>query len=357
MTLLPGLVAAQGVPTHDAMAIVQGSQKLRHLAEDAGRQDAALGAHRRLSEIAAEQLRTLEALSASLGGGGQSVSRLEAGGAGVPAASAVYRIDDDAPMDRRLFGEPRQTIEAMIVEVAAEFAPATARLLSPTQFRALFQALVRQESAFDPHAESPVGAYGLTQLMPGTANDMGVDRYVPMENLRGGARYLTLQLEAFGTVELALAAYNAGPGRVRQYGGIPPFTETQTYVVRILAFYDTYMRRMAGPHVLGTLDPSDHARAEHANVSGAAGTYFEARFAEAGAMAARLAAILREIDGQGDVEAAMALNSYAWAEIGRLAVTALQLRAVSAEQESIAFMQIAVDQAAARRVAVMPVPN
>ncbi|MEM9430216.1 MAG: lytic transglycosylase domain-containing protein, partial [Pseudomonadota bacterium] len=348
--------AAQGVPTHDATAIAQSAQKLRHMAEDAGRQDVALGERRRLSEIAAEQLRTLEALSASLGGGGQSVSRLEAGGAGFPSASAVYRLDD-VPMDRRLFGEPRQTIEAMIVEVAAEFAPAAARLLSPTQFRALFQALVRQESAFDPQAESSVGAYGLTQLMPGTASDMGVDRYVPMENLRGGARYLTLQLEAFGTVELALAAYNAGPGRVQQYGGIPPFTETQTYVVRILAFYDTYMRRMAGPHALGTLDQSDHARAEHANVSGAAGTYFQARFAEAGAMAARLAAILREIDGQGDVEAAMALNSYAWAEIGRLAVTALLLRAVGAEQESFALMQIAADQAAARRAAAIPVPN
>ena len=98
----------------------------------------------------------------------------------------------------------------------------------------LFVRLVRQESSFNPEARSPAGAIGLTQLMPGTAADLGVDPTDPVQNLRGGARYLRQQLDRFGSVPLALAAYNAGPGRVSEYNGIPPFEETQNYVRRIL---------------------------------------------------------------------------------------------------------------------------
>jgi hypothetical protein len=98
----------------------------------------------------------------------------------------------------------------------------------------LFLRVVQQESAFNPEAVSSAGAIGLTQLMPGTAADLGVDPRDPLQNLEGGARYLAQQLDTFGDPALALAAYNAGPGRVRQYGGIPPFEETQNYVSRIL---------------------------------------------------------------------------------------------------------------------------
>jgi hypothetical protein len=98
----------------------------------------------------------------------------------------------------------------------------------------LYVRLVRQESAFNPDARSDAGAIGLAQLMPGTAADLGVDPTDPVQNLRGGARYLRQQLDRFGSVPLALAAYNAGPGRVSEYGGIPPFEETQNYVRRIL---------------------------------------------------------------------------------------------------------------------------
>lgn len=98
----------------------------------------------------------------------------------------------------------------------------------------LYVRLVRQESAFNPEARSDAGAIGLAQLMPGTAADLGVDPTDPVQNLRGGARYLRQQLDRFGSVPLALAAYNAGPGRVSEYGGIPPFEETQNYVRRIL---------------------------------------------------------------------------------------------------------------------------
>lgn len=98
----------------------------------------------------------------------------------------------------------------------------------------LFLRVVQQESAFNPEAVSSAGAIGLTQLMPGTAADLGVDPRDPLQNLEGGARYLAQQLDTFGDPALALAAYNAGPGRVRQYGGIPPFEETQNYVNRML---------------------------------------------------------------------------------------------------------------------------
>jgi soluble lytic murein transglycosylase-like protein len=101
----------------------------------------------------------------------------------------------------------------------------------------LFIRLIEAESSFRPDAESSVGAYGLTQLMPGTAEELGVDRTDPIQNLRGGARYLRQQLDRFGDPALALAAYNAGPGNVSRYDGIPPFPETQAYVTRILGDY------------------------------------------------------------------------------------------------------------------------
>ena len=98
----------------------------------------------------------------------------------------------------------------------------------------LFLRMIGQESSWQPGAVSPKGASGLAQLMPGTARELGVDPTDPIQNMTGGARYLRQQLDAFGSPELALAAYNAGPGAVQKYGGIPPFKETQDYVRKIL---------------------------------------------------------------------------------------------------------------------------
>jgi len=102
----------------------------------------------------------------------------------------------------------------------------------------LLTALVWQESAFNAGAVSHAGARGLAQLMPGTAAGLGVDPDIPEQNLDGGARYLRAQLERFGSVDLALAAYNAGPGRVADSGGIPNIDETQRYVSRVTALYE-----------------------------------------------------------------------------------------------------------------------
>ncbi len=105
--------------------------------------------------------------------------------------------------------------------------------LDADNWQILFRALVEAESNYIPTAVSPKGAYGLGQLMPDTARSLGVDPRDPSQNLDGAARYLLAQLSAFKDVDLALAAYNAGPHRVVEYSGIPPFTETRDYIARI----------------------------------------------------------------------------------------------------------------------------
>ena len=104
----------------------------------------------------------------------------------------------------------------------------------------LVQAVVWVESGFCATAVSPAGAIGLGQLMPGTAAVLRVDPWDPAQNLWGTAKYLREQYDTFGNWELSLAAYNAGPGNVVRYRGVPPFTETQSYVRRVLSVYRNY---------------------------------------------------------------------------------------------------------------------
>ena len=111
-------------------------------------------------------------------------------------------------------------------------AAATANGVAPL----LLAALLRSESGFDPRAVSPAGARGIAQFMPATARGMGLrDPFDPFEAIPAAARLVGGHLRAFGSVPLALAAYNAGPGAVRRYGGVPPYRETQAYVARIMA--------------------------------------------------------------------------------------------------------------------------
>jgi soluble lytic murein transglycosylase-like protein len=117
---------------------------------------------------------------------------------------------------------------------------------------ALLAGLVKQESGFNPSAGSPAGARGLTQLMPATAAGLGVTNVLdPAQNLDGGAKYLRQQLDAFGgDVTRALAAYNAGPGAVKRYGGVPPYAETQNYVRAVQANAAAYRASSPAPSIL-----------------------------------------------------------------------------------------------------------
>ena len=123
---------------------------------------------------------------------------------------------------------PRAEIERVIKVSAADYN------VDP----ALIEAIIENESAFDSNATSSAGARGLMQLMPQTADALGVtNSYDATQNIRGGTRYLRSLLDRFGKVELAVAAYNAGPDAVQKYGGVPPYEQTRSYVRNVLGSY------------------------------------------------------------------------------------------------------------------------
>ncbi|MFC5374285.1 MULTISPECIES: lytic transglycosylase domain-containing protein [Brevundimonas] len=171
---------------------------------------------------------------------------------GAPASVHAQEIDwNRAGGD--LFGRPIEATESLpvagegprLMPLSQPFAEAVAAAaerhgLDPK----LLHALVLTESAYRPDARSPAGAGGLTQLMPATALELGVrDRFDPVENLMGGADYLARQIVRFGDLRLALAAYNAGPGRVARLGRIPEIAETRAYVATVV---DCYLALTAG---------------------------------------------------------------------------------------------------------------
>lgn len=356
LSTLPAL--AQGVPTQDNSAVGRAITRVTALAQDLDvQQDKGL-TESSLSDVQADQLRVLKGMTAAITGPGFDIRALE-GNADFEVA-AVYPNTDPNPMNSRLFGEGRETVEMMIVEVAGEFAstPGVARAgLSPTQWRCLFQAMIKQESRFNVAAESHVGAYGLTQLMPGTASDLGVNRYDVKDNLRGGARYITTQLGRFGNIPHALAAYNAGPGRVNEYGGVPPFAETQGYVRNISKFYNEYLAVVGGADALGTLSPSDFALAEYASIS-EAGVYYAAdSSATTEQVINRLRAIILQINAQSNAKAAWELNTYAKAEIGRILNLRVRLMAANQQREAAYAQHLVADRLTERDFMQMGVPE
>jgi len=169
----------------------------------------------------------------SAGGEGSFAAALQAASTPTAYASAAS-------------GEGGSTQYDAMIEAAA-----TRNGLDP----ALLHGLIQQESGFDPNSQSSAGAMGLTQLMPGTASSLGVSNPLdPAESIEGGARYLAEMMSRFGgNAEQALAAYNAGPGAVAQYGGVPPYAETQSYVQKVLGYAESYRLGHASPAGLGSV--------------------------------------------------------------------------------------------------------
>lgn len=155
-------------------------------------------------------------------------------------ASAPADVPDGTGLPDYAIADPAYHARAIPPRYAAKIAELAERFdLSPS----LMEALVWQESRWREDARSPVGAQGLAQLMPGTARYLGVDPNDPFANLEGGARYLREQLDRFdGNLEKALAAYNAGPGRVERAGGIPNIRETRQYVAAIIGRLSDHSR-------------------------------------------------------------------------------------------------------------------
>jgi soluble lytic murein transglycosylase-like protein len=172
---------------------------------------------------------------------GTGGARWVAGGASQPRNDASAALAEAPAVPAEAIASPAanaavvpQAYGAKVQELAARYD------LSP----ALIEAVVWQESRWQAAARSPVGARGLAQLMPGTAQSLGVDPDDPLANLEGGARYLRYLLDRFnGDIEKALAAYNAGPGRVEQAGGVPRIRETQNYVAAVMGRLSDHSRR------------------------------------------------------------------------------------------------------------------
>jgi len=160
------------------------------------------------------------------------------------ATGAIYRYVDEAgrmhftnvptTTNYRLYRNEGETyrLEALITHFAEKFKLEAA----------LIKAVIKVESDFNPRVVSSKGAQGLMQLMPETADEVGVrNPFDPSESIYGGSRYLRLMLDSFNrNLDYALAAYNAGPAMVRKYGGIPPYEETQNYVRRVKYYFDYY---------------------------------------------------------------------------------------------------------------------
>jgi soluble lytic murein transglycosylase-like protein len=158
-----------------------------------------------------------------------------------PADAAVQPVMvEGLALPESAIADPARHAAGVPLRYTAKIAELSARFdLSPS----LLEALVWQESRWRENAVSPVGARGLAQLMPGTARYLGVNSEDPFQNLEGGARYLREQLDRFdGNLEKALAAYNAGPGRVERAGGIPNIRETQNYVAAIMGRLSNHAR-------------------------------------------------------------------------------------------------------------------
>ncbi|WP_273794986.1 lytic transglycosylase domain-containing protein [Brucella intermedia] len=362
---LVGLLAstaalAQGVPTNDSPLILKAIDKLKSdlsdLTTQGNKKEESANINNNDDQIIAELDKLIEAGTLPKQSTEASIDELEKG-SGEPKASAdnLYNPDDKNPAASKAFGDAAVTVEQVIIQAAKDTysLPGVSNAgLSQAQWRALVQALIWQESRFNPHAKSPVGAYGLTQLMPDTAKDLGVDpeyRTNPYAQAKGGATYLARMLNMFnGSIVNALAGYNAGPGNVKKYGGVPPFKETRNYVVVIPNKYNQYLAKIGGIDAEGTIEPTLAAGANFALSSDAAMNYADNSAAAIALIAKRLKDIIQQMRSNENPTKAWALNSYARAEMGRIMALRLRLASIRARQVSAEALMEAAEHAEER---------
>lgn len=353
--------SAQGVPTVDNGLAIRNELANQHRENDLDVQADTLSVEEEIAEIEREQLAVLQQIldaQTSLGGQGipAMVTALEDGGSPEQSADLLYGPTDPNPGAPQMFGDASGNIEQLIIRVAIEthgYAGVSEAGLSVVQWRCLLQALIWQESRFTIGARSPVGAFGLTQIMPGTAGDLGIyPEYYdsPYIQVEGGARYLAQMLRMFdGNIIHALAAYNAGPGNVQNYGGVPPFQETQHYVQVIPEKYNYYLSVVGGIDALGTIDVSLLANSNLSLTGANAATYGNHSMASITVAAQRIRNIVQRIGETEDLQESMALNTYARAELVRLIAARTRLQAartqpMSAEQMAIAAARMAENE-------------
>lgn len=350
-----GAASAQGVPIIDGNLLKQELSILKLREDDVARQKTRLERQQDSlqidNEIIAELDKLINAVSVPTESTAEMVQGLEDGaGNSAAAADTLYNPDDSNPAAAKTFGDASVSIEQVIIDGSKAtygLPGVSAAGLSQAQWRALVQAMIWQESRFNPFIGSSVGAWGLTQLMPGTAAEVGVAgdyRTNPYSQVVGGATYLARMLKRQnGNIVHALAAYNAGPGNVDKYGGVPPFKETQHYVVVIPQKYNEYLSKIGGVDALGTIDAGTVAAANLALSGAASADYANHTATEIAAIAHRVKAIITTMQQNQNPAQAWVLNTYARAEMAR--VLALRSRVLAARSQTVSA--VALQQAAA----------
>jgi len=336
---------AQGVPIIDAEAFAEKLKAYVHLEHDYDTQVEKANNRAELKDFEQQQIESLDRMIEAF----SSVSTFNQ--AFVYGEDGQYEGVEQVygplanPGGAIMFGDAKENIEQLIVRGTQDtygLPGVAAAGLSPLQWRCLIQALIWQESRFQIGARSPADAFGLTQIIPGTAKELGIypeyynDPYVQVV---GGARYIAKQLQRFnGNIIFALAAYNAGPGAVQKYGGVPPFKETQHYVQVIPEKYNSYLRTIGGAEALGTLDPAEYAVANASLMSSGSMHYAEHSLLTAQQALMRVRALVEKIDKTVNVKEAYDLNSAMKAEI--ILILSARIRTKAAKTQAT-YSQVA----------------
>lgn len=330
---------SQGVPVIDGQNLAERLRGYLHLERDEDSQVEKARNRAEIREFENEQIASLDRMIEAFSSVSTYQTTFLGGNADMPAVEEVYGPLAN-PAGRFVFGDARENIEQIIIRGSQDtyHLPGVAAAgLSPLQWRCLMQALIWQESRFQVGARSPAAAFGLTQIIPGTAQDLGIypEYYTdPYIQVVGGARYLAAQLQRFdGNIIYALGAYNAGPGRIIQYGGVPPFAETQHYVQVIPEKYNSYLRTIGGVEALGTIDPAAYAVSSASLMS--SGSLHHAEYSMNNAQQAliRVRNLVAQIRNTTDPKSAYDLNTMMRAELILILNARIETKAARTQAE------------------------